>query len=176
MKKHFIILFLIGLVSIIALTGCSTATKTDASSSQVGSAAAKTDTTLTIEDMLTYAIQDEYLARAEYEIILKEYSNQSPFANIIKAEETHIAALTTLFNTYNIALPPDTSSEYVSLPPSINDAYTAGVNAEIENIAMYERFLQQDLPDDIKNTFTTLKTASQSHLEAFRQRQSKCLY
>lgn len=176
MKRYFIILLLVVLTSITALTGCSTALETDTSSTLIGSAAAKADTALTIEDMLTYAIQDEYLARAEYEIILKEYSNQSPFANIIKAEELHIAELTTLFDTYAVALPQDTSSKYVSLPPSINDAYTAGVNAEIENIAMYERFLQQDLPDDMKNTFTTLKAASQSHLETFRQRQSKCLY
>lgn len=37
-----------------------------ANSNLVGAEAAKADTQLTLEDMLTYAIQDEYLARARY--------------------------------------------------------------------------------------------------------------
>ena len=37
--------------------------------------------------MLTYAIQDEYLAHAEYDYILKNFGDQRPASNIIKAEE-----------------------------------------------------------------------------------------
>ena len=34
----------------------------------------------------------------------------------------------------------DTSSEYVVIPGILQDAYKAGVEAEINNIAMYEAF------------------------------------
>jgi len=42
---------------------------------------------LTLEEMLRYALQDEYLARAEYELIMKEYGTMRPFSNIMSAEE-----------------------------------------------------------------------------------------
>lgn len=34
---------------------------------------------------------------------------------------------------------------------------------------MYEMFLKMDLPDNIKNVYTSLKTASESHLAAFQK-------
>ena len=71
-----------------------------------GSAGALDDTSLTLADMLTYAIQDEYLARAEYNLILGAYGNVRPFTNIVHAEETHIAALLPLFDAYGITAPP----------------------------------------------------------------------
>ena len=40
---------------------------------------------------------------------------------------------------------------------------------EIENIAMYERFLQQELPKDVRQVFESLKNASENHLRAFRR-------
>ena len=40
--------------------------------------------------MLTYAIQDEYLALAEYELIIEKYGSMRPFSNIINSEKTHI--------------------------------------------------------------------------------------
>ena len=46
-----------------------------------GSAGALEDENMTLADMLTYAIQDEYLARAEYELIISEYGNVRPFTN-----------------------------------------------------------------------------------------------
>lgn len=143
-------------------------TKSD-TASKIGAAAAKEDTNLTKEEMLTYAIQDEFLARREYEIIMDKYGEQKPFSNIIKAEEKHISQLTDLFKKYNITIPEDNSKDYVVLPESLNEAYKTGVTAEIENIDMYERFLKLDLPQDIKDTFITLRDASKSHLAAFEK-------
>ena len=62
-----------------------------------GAKAALADKDLTLTDMLTYALQDERIARAEYEVILGAFGNARPFSNIIKAEETHIRYLTDLF-------------------------------------------------------------------------------
>lgn len=133
-----------------------------------GSKTALTDPNLTLASMLTYAIQDEYLAHAEYLAILDTYGNQNPFSNIVKAEESHISALTPLFAEYDIALPIDDAADRIILPKSITDALEIGVVAEIDNIDMYQLFLEQDIPDDVKAVFTNLMKASESHLAAFK--------
>jgi hypothetical protein len=138
-------------------------------SNLIGAEAAKADTQLTLEDMLTYAIQDEYLARARYSLVVEKFGDQRPFVNIISAEETHINYLKPLFTKYNIALPTDNSKDYVKVPNSIKESLEAGVQGEIENIAMYERFLKENIPSDVKTVFTLLRNASQNHLKAFQR-------
>ena len=76
-----------------------------------GSEGALNDTTLSLADMLTYAVQDEYLARAEYDRILTQYGSIRPFTNIIRAEETHIDTLLPLFAEYGIAAPKDEGAD-----------------------------------------------------------------
>ena len=56
----------------------------------------------------------------------------------------------------------------MTLPSSLNEAFEAGVTAELENIAMYDRFLQEDIPHDVKNVFIALRDASKNHLSAFQ--------
>ena len=104
---------------------------------------------------------------------MSKYGEQKPFSNIIKAEEKHISDLKELFSKYNIPVPEDKSKDYVSIPESLNEAYKAGVKAEIDNIDMYEKFLKQDIPQDIKDTFTALRDASKSHLNAFEKNSNK---
>lgn len=140
-----------------------------ANSNLFGAEAAKSDTDLTLEDMLTYAIQDEYLARARYSLVIEKFGEQRPFSNILSAEETHISHLIPLFKKYNVALPADNSKDYVKVPTSIKESLETGVQGEIENIAMYERFLKQNIPSDVKTVFTSLRSASQNHLQAFKR-------
>ncbi len=134
-----------------------------------GAAGANSDTELTIADMLTYAIEDEYLAHGEYEYIIETFGSQRPFSNIIKAEETHISMLEPLFEQYGVILPADQSGDHLILPADISEALQAGVQAEIDNIAMYDTFLSQDLPEDIRQVFIDLMEASEKHLEAFQR-------
>jgi hypothetical protein len=108
---------------------------------------------LTLADMLTYAIQDEYLAKSEYMQIIQTYGSMRPFSNIVKAEEIHISLLTPLFERYGYEIPEDNADDYVILPKDIEMALKLGVNAEIENIAMYEVFLKGDLPADVRDVF-----------------------
>jgi hypothetical protein len=136
---------------------------------EYGSAAANQNAAYTLTDMLTYAVQDEELAYAEYAKIVETYGNTRPFANIIKAEQSHIAALEKLFAAYGVALPANSAADYVTVPSSLTDALNAGIQAEKNNIAMYEKFLSQNLPDDVKSVFTALKNASEHHLAAFER-------
>mgnify|MGYP001764737790 CR=1 FL=1 len=119
-----------------------------------GAAALSEGKTYTVEEMLTYAIQDEYLARAEYKVIMDAYGEQRPFINIMKAEGVHVQRLLPLFTAYGVTVPEDTALEHTVKPDSLQAAYEAGVTAEVHNIAMYEAFLkQEDLPDDVRVVF-----------------------
>ena len=135
-----------------------------------GSAGALKDAELTLADMLTYAMQDETIARAEYAAILDSYGSVRPFTNIIRAEESHILALQPLFEAYGIAVPADDSASLVTTVPSLTEAYQTGVSAEVNNIAMYETFLDQNLPDNVRAVFESLMRASENHLRAFQNR------
>jgi len=156
------------LVSLIAMVLMASFPVFSLAESNFGSSAVTTGQTYTLEQMLTYAIADEYMAQAEYAGILRTYGSDAPFSNIIKAEDTHITLLKTLFATYAIKLPENTDSSKATVPASLEEAYQTGAQAENANIAMYEAFLaQNDLPEDVRSAFTALKNASQSHLTAF---------
>ncbi len=137
--------------------------------SDFGAAGAAANPTTEIEKMLKYTLEDEYLAKAEYETIIAEYGSIRPFTNIVRAEATHIAALEPLFEAYNLELPTVDASKYTVLPTTLEDSYKAGVDAEVKNIAMYEEFLKLDLPDDVEFVFENLMKASESHLAAFER-------
>jgi len=139
-----------------------------ADSADFGAKGAEGKAGLSTEQMLTYSIQDEYLARAEYELIIGEYGSIRPFTNIMAAEERHIEWVTELFQDYGYRLPKDTADMHVVLPKDLKSSFETGVQAEIENIAMYESFLQEDLPEDVRDLFERLKQASENHLRAFR--------
>lgn len=134
-----------------------------------GSNATSENKEYSIEEMLRYAIEDEYVAQAEYLAIIQSFGDSKPFSNIINAEGTHINMLLPLFDTYQIELPSNSAKEYISIPETLEAAYEIGVEAEIKNIAMYEKFLTQELPTDIRTVFEYLKDASNNHLNAFQR-------
>ena len=159
--------------TLIATTILSASSMVWAAETSFGSSAAAQDSSLTLQDMLTYAIQDEYAAQAEYAAIIEAYGTQRPFSNIIRAEATHINELLPLFSAYNIAVPANTAASLVTAPASLADSLAAGVTAEQKNIAMYESFLKQDLPADVEAVFDNLLAASEKHLQAFERSASR---
>lgn len=139
-----------------------------AESASYGAAAAKAAVNPTVEQMLVFAIQDEYLARAEYELIMSKAGNVRPFSNITKAEEQHIGWVTDVMRKYGYQVPADEGAAHAVLPKDLRAAYEAGVQAEVDNIAMYEAFLERELPADVRVLFERLRNASENHLQAFR--------
>ncbi|MHB1314763.1 MAG: hypothetical protein ACYCX2_04665 [Christensenellales bacterium] len=134
-----------------------------------GARGALADTELTVADMLTYAIQDEYLAHGEYAAIIGKFGSSNPYANIIRAEETHISYVKDLFAAYGLEAPADASAEHVAVPGDLLAAAQTGVQAEKDNIAMYALFLTKDLPQSMEDVFTSLMRSSESHLAAFER-------
>lgn len=120
---------------------------------------------------LIEALEDEYKARATYRSILKKFGAIRPFVNIVESEERHIQALLPLFWKYGIPVPKDDWEQRIEVPSSVREACQAGVQAEIENAAMYQRLLDltRDYPE-VQRVFLNLQRASQSHhLPAFQR-------
>lgn len=132
----------------------------------VGAKAALADANPDLAAMLVYAMQDEQLALAEYRAILAKMGSVRPFSNIVRAEEAHVGYLEDLFAAHKVALPTAALPAPV-VPRDLAAALEAGRQAEIDNIAMYDRFLARELPADVRQVFEQLKAASQNHLRAF---------
>ena len=132
-----------------------------------GSSGAALDQELTVEEMLTYAIEDEYMAQGEYNAILDEYGAVNIYNNIVKAEKFHIEALTSFLVAKGLTVPVNDAETRVVLPESLQKSYEIGIEAEINNIKMYEQFLKEDLSADVRYVFENLMKASKNHLNAF---------
>lgn len=140
-----------------------------------GSAAVKERVGYSLEDMLLYALEDEHAALAEYEALMEKFDLNRPYSNIARSEMTHISYLEDLYENYEIRIPEINADEHLVLPSSAVEAAEIGVQAEINNIHMYNIFLEQKLPEDVAEVFTLLKNASENHLKAFERQLSVSL-
>jgi len=116
------------------------------------------------------ALDDEYRAWTTYDRVIADFGGVQPFSNIREAEARHIEALRGLFSRYGLVVPanpwPGKAMRYTNL----QEACKAGVAAEIENGALYERLLASTQCPDILAVFRNLQKASQErHLPAFQR-------
>ena len=93
-----------------------------------------------------------------------------PFVNIVEAEKRHFSALLGLFERYGIAPPPDRWTGSAPGFSSLSEACTESVQAEIDNVAIYDRVLKTTVRADILSVYHALREASlERHLPAFRR-------
>ena len=125
----------------------------------------------TLEAILTEALNDEFKARATYRLILNKFGDIRPFSNIVESEGRHIEALSLLFQKYEIPIPGDTWATKVEAPVSMLAACESGVEAEIENAAMYDRLIKlAEAYPDVQAVLQQLQRASQeNYLRAFQR-------
>ena len=120
---------------------------------------------------LNLAIDDEYKARASYEAVMNEIGSVRPFSMIIRAEEQHISSLKALYDKYGLDVPGDPYVN-VEVPSTKAESCAVGVQAEIDNAALYRDTLLPAVADypDIISVYTNLMNASQDkHLPAFEK-------
>lgn len=127
----------------------------------------------TLEEMLEYAYQDESKALAEYDAIMEKFGYEAPFVNIIRAEDQHLKAVIRLYEYFGLETPVY-EVDLPELPESLEETYAIGVQAEIDNIGMYEIFLEdEDLDSVVARVFTRLMEGSKKHKAAF-ERAEEC--
>lgn len=173
MKKSTIIKSLVIAISAIALiTFISLSTiQADSHYDELGDSFEVTGGQVyTVEEMINFAIQGEYLALAEYQVVLDTFGAVRPFTNIVKSESVHVDALLVLYETYGYVIPANTASDQVIIPETISQAISTAIESEEATIAVYTQFLsQEDLPEDVRDTFEYLLQASENHLIAFQK-------
>ncbi len=131
-----------------------------------------TPTTLSSAELeaLAAALDDEYKSYETYRQVIQQFGDVRPFINIVEAEVRHIASLVALFKQYG-SIPLD--NLWAGKAPafmSVGAACAAGIQGEIENVALYDRLLQSTERLDILNVFHALRAASQDpHLPAFQR-------
>lgn len=79
------------------------------------------------------ALDDEYRAWAIYDQVVPDLDTARPFVNIRDAEARHIAALTTLFRRYSLAVPENRWPGRVPRYESLSEACAAGIADEVDN-------------------------------------------
>jgi len=126
-------------------------------------------TTAEILAAMALAIQDEYHAENVYQRVLTDFGQVFPFSRIVNAEQRHSSAIAGLYRNRSLEVP--TSEWNLGNVPrfeSIREACAAAAQAEIDNIALYDRYLEWELPTDVRNVFTNNRAASlHNHLPAF---------
>ncbi|TJY59843.1 DUF2202 domain-containing protein [Sinimarinibacterium sp. CAU 1509] len=119
---------------------------------------------------LLEALDDEYRAWATYDQVIADFGPERPFINIRDAEARHIQALLPLFERYGIPVPNNPWRGKLPHYPDLQSACAAGVTAEIENAALYDRLNAATTRPDILDVFARLRDASQErHLPAFQR-------
>ena len=121
------------------------------------------------------ALDDEYHAVAVYDALMDEFGEKTVFSNIVEAEEKHAEALIRLLTKYDQPIPEnpylDGTKELEPLPDTLLEAYEAGVDGEIVNIALYDEQLLPAVTEypDVTRVFTALMSASETrHLPTFK--------
>ena len=119
---------------------------------------------------LEEALDDEYKSHATYDQVIRDFSPERPFINIVDAETRHISALLGLFDKYAIAAPVDRWTGNVARYATLTEACIDSAQGEIDNVALYDRLLQSTARPDVLAVFQALQAASQDrHLPAFQR-------
>ena len=140
------------------------------------------ETDPTVEATLTFAREEERLARDLYATLADRYDGARPFSMITMSEDRHYDAVGTLLDRYGV---PDTGAglapgEYADPTlqalyddwlaqgsTSLADAYLVGVSLEKRDIADLEASIAADLPPDVDAVLEQLLRGSERHLEAY---------
>lgn len=124
-----------------------------------------------VKEALDTMMQDEYRTEQVYLRVLRDFGEMRPFSNLVRAEQRHSAAIAALYRVRGLPVPTSRwSAEDVPAYRSVREACTAAVKGELENIALYDRYLERPLPDDVRETFEYNRRASaEHHLPALRR-------
>jgi hypothetical protein len=121
-------------------------------------------------DALLMALDDEYKAWSVYDQVIADFGAVRPFTNIQRAEEKHIAALVTLFDRHGLDVPENEWPGNVPTFSSLAEACEAGVQAEVDNAALYDQLFSMVENPTVIRVFTSLQQASLTkHLTAFQR-------
>jgi hypothetical protein len=124
-----------------------------------------------LHQALLAALDDEYRSRAIYRVVIDTFGPVQPFSGIIRSEQRHIDALRSLLIARNLPVIGDPYAAGLPAPATLLEACQAGVEAELENVSLYDRLIADAVGDEeVLFVFRALQRASQEcHLPSFRR-------
>lgn len=136
----------------------------------IGAGAAREPLSESEVDGLILAIEEEYQARAFYEYMIEQFGAESPFVEIAASEAKHAQALLRQADKYGVAYPVYDSSIYeFPVLSTVEEAYQAGVDAEVADAELYDLLFTFTTHSDLIRVYTNLKKASlENHLVTFQ--------
>lgn len=119
-------------------------------------------------EALRASFMDERRVEEFYGDVIARHGRVRPFANIIRAEARHAAVLQALMERHGVAAPTDGPVDVPEVPATLAECRAVAARAERENIAMYDKFLEEVTEPDVRAVFANLRQASRrNHLPAF---------
>ena len=123
----------------------------------------------TTTEGLQAAWTDEKHAIDTYQAVVVKFGAVKPFYNILAAEKKHLSSVENIADRLAISLnkvngfyPPEFSS--------VKMACEVGIQAELDNIALYDKMLLEETNGIVLNLYRNLRDASlNNHLPAFRR-------
>ena len=137
-----------------------------------------------VTSALTFAREEERMARDLYAALADKYDGARPFSMITNSEDRHFDAVGTLIERYDVADPSAGKAPGTYAVPaiqdlydgwlaegktSLEDAYRVGVELEQRDIADLNKSIAADLPADVDTVFGQLLKGSQNHLAAYQR-------
>ena len=123
-----------------------------------------------LRSVLLDALEDERKAEATYKAVIAKFGPVRPFINIVEAEQRHAGAIERQLHRLGFPVPENHWSVNVVPPASIVAACELAVQAEIENIALYDKLIPMISDPIVRGVFENLQAASRdNHLPAFRR-------
>ncbi|MFM2279203.1 MAG: hypothetical protein RLZZ444_1434 [Pseudomonadota bacterium] len=127
-------------------------------------------TNINLEAVLLEALDDERKAEATYGAVIEKFGEVRPFINIIEAERRHSAAIERQMTRLGFAIPANQWQSRGMAPDTLAEACRMAIEAEVENIALYDRLLPAIADDSVRHVLQNLQDASRdNHLPAFRR-------
>jgi rubrerythrin len=125
---------------------------------------------ITLEQILVDALADERKAEATYAAVVEKFGPVRPFTNIISAEQRHSGAIERQMERLGIPVPANSRDSVIAPPTSLAAACEQAIEAEIENISLYDRLIPMIRDEAVAGVFRNLQAASRdNHLPAFRR-------
>lgn len=121
---------------------------------------------LTVEKMLTYSIESQYLTNYMNNTIIEKFGKVRPYNVMVENNKKNISKLEILFYKNKLVVPEDISKGYFTANSDFNKNLELSYENEMKKIVMFETFLKKGLPEDVRTAFELLKLNSKKNLQA----------
>ncbi|MGB5078285.1 MAG: DUF2202 domain-containing protein, partial [Sphingorhabdus sp.] len=109
------------------------------------------------------ALDDERKAEATYAAVIDRFGPVRPFINIIEAEGRHSAAIERQMQRLGLDIPANRWEKNADAPASLAAACEFAIQAEMENIALYDRLIPSISDITVRKVLQNLQDASRNN-------------